>query len=198
MQNPTEWLDFNDYIKYDRIIEQGYYSIKHVRKSFYEVLSILGKPDKRDILVAVTVRLKGKANWAEANEASNTLHIRTTRRFWGRKSKYVQLPYVASIESSTNWDKEHFHALIRMSDLKQYYEPQEIELIVKDIAYGLSNVNKRDNGDSPAVKVRTFPYWEDSYKVLGRSIEYICKTSTNNYNPLEKKVYPSNPLPTKP
>jgi len=208
MQQSTEWLSFENYIKYDRLITQGYYDIKHVRKSFYEALSILGKPDKRDTLVAITIRLKTrvkvktirngvevneymKTNWGIAHSASNRLHGQISKKFWGRRSKYEKLPYVRSIESNEDWDKDHIHALIRMKDLKlnrktnQTFTTKEIEDTIYDIAYELEEVNERDRKkDKPPVLIRTFPYWEDKYNVLGRSIEYICKTSSKHYDPL--------------
>jgi len=205
MQNPTEWLNFDEYVQYSRLLEQGYYDIKWVKKRFYEALSLLGKPDKRDTLVAITLRLKNKVkvktitegvvsyeyvktDWRVANAAANALRIKANNKFKSRSNRKDLLPYVRAIETNRNGDKDHIHALIRMNDLKRYYEPYEISDIITKIAYGLEEVNSRDKGDNPAVKVRTFPYCEDRCKVLGRSIEYICKTSTNACNPLENKI----------
>ena len=177
---------FNDYVRFDRGLD---YQALKVKENFIRVLDTLGEPDKRDTIISITIRLKGKADWIAANNASNALEFKVSRRFWGRKSKYVKLPYVAAIESSKNWDKEHIHALIRMKDLKENYEPLGMEQIIKDIAYDLNEVNSRDNHlIDGAVKIRSFPYEENKYKVVGQSIEYICKSSSTHHNPLERKL----------
>jgi len=177
---------FNDYVRYDRGLD---YQALKVKENFDKVLDTLGEPDKRDTIISITIRLKGKADWIAANNASNALEFKVSRKFWGRKSKYVKLPYASAIESSNNWDKEHIHALIRMQDLKKYYEPFEMEQIISDIAYNLNEVNSRDNHSlDGAVKIRSFPYMENECKVVGQSIEYICKSSSNHHNPLERKL----------
>ncbi len=79
--------------------------------------------------------------------------------------------------------------MIRMFDLKQYYEPIEIEQIIKKIAYDMDEVNSKDKGSKPAVKTRSFPYWETDNKELGRRIEYICKCTTEFYDPLAQGIY---------
>ena len=124
-------FNFKDYVRFDRGID---YQANKVKENFMRALDILGEPDDRDIIVSITIRLKSKADWIIANNASNALEFMVSKKFWGRKSRYMKLPYVAAIESSKNWDKEHIHALIRMKDLKQYYEPFEIEQLIKTIA----------------------------------------------------------------
>jgi len=175
-------FNFKDYVRFDRGID---YQANKVKENFMRVLGILGEPDDRDTIVSITIRLKSKADWIIANNASNALEFMVSKKFWGRKSRYMKLPYVRAIESSKNWDKEHIHALIRMKDLKQYYEPFEIEQLIKTIAYNLNEVNSRDKD---AVVLQSFPYKETDNKVVGRSIEYICKSTTNYYNPLERKL----------
>ena len=115
-------FNFKDYVRFDRGID---YQANKVKENFMRVLDILGEPDDRDTIVSITIRLKSKADWIIANNASIALEFKVSRKFWGRKSRYMKLPYVAAIESSKNWDKEHIHALIRMKDLKKYYEPFE-------------------------------------------------------------------------
>ena len=106
------------YVRFDRGID---YQANKVKENFMRVLDILGEPYDRDTIISITMRLKSKADWITANNASNALEFKVSRKFWGRKSRYMKLPYVAAIESSKIWDKEHIHALIRMKDLKENY-----------------------------------------------------------------------------
>ena len=77
---------FNDYVRFDRGL--NYQALK-VKENFDKVLDTLGEPDKRDTIISITIRLKGKADWIAANNASNALEFKVSRRIWGRKSKYV-------------------------------------------------------------------------------------------------------------
>jgi hypothetical protein len=176
-------LDFKDYMKLHR---EGY-CVPSVEKNFYKVQSILGPTDKNDTLVSITIRLKGKADWITANNVANGYEFRVSRKFWGRRSRYRKLPLVFAIESSRKWDKDHLHALIRICNLKQPYTEQEIIKTARDIALSFEEVNKRD---PDSVIIRTFPFCEDITKQLGNSIEYVCKTSSKYYDPLERKLLP--------
>lgn len=189
-------LIFKDYadkfIIRKRIEEQGFYDYHKVESNFYKVLDILGELDKRDLIVNIDVRLKGQATWDECNSYARGLHIKISQRFWGRKSKYHKFPFVRSIESkqrANGYIKDHLHMMIKMIDLKQYYEPIEIEQIIKEIAYDMDEVNSKDKGDKPAVNISNFPYWENEDKKLGRRIEYICKSTTDFYDPLAQGLY---------
>jgi hypothetical protein len=97
----------------------------------------------------------------------------------------MKIPYVSSIESSKGWDKEHIHALIRMSDLKEEQTSFGIETIIKSICLSFEEVN---NHIPDSVKIRTFPYLEKTDKIVGNAIHYICKSSTKAYNPLLRQL----------
>ena len=179
-------LDFNNYIKLNR---EGYDLIA-VEKNFYKVLDILGGLDKNETIAAITLRLKGKADWRTANNVANGFEFRISRKFWGRKSRYKKLPMVFAIESSRKWDKDHLHGLIRIQDPKQAYTDDDIIKILKETSHSFNEVNKRD---PDAVITRTFPFCEDITKQLGNSIEYVCKTSSKHYDPLQRKLIPRTP-----
>ena len=174
VKNPA--LDFNDYAKHNR---KGYEAAA-VEKDFYRVLDVLGELNPNETIAAITLRLKGKADWRTANDVANGFEFRISRKFWGRKSKYKKLPMVFAIESNRRGDKDHLHGLIRIQDPKQPYTDQEIIKILKETAHSFNEVNKRD---PDAVITRTFPFCEDKYKQLGNSIEYVCKTSRRHYPP---------------
>lgn len=184
-------LEFSDYVNAfiirKRIEELGCYDYHRVEKNFYKTLKILGDLDKRDLIVNLDIRLKGKSTWDEANCYAETLRTKISQRFWKRKSRFRKLPFIRSIESkvkSNGYIKDHLHIMIRLTEMKQYYEPETIEEIVSSIAYSLDEVNEKDKGNNPAVKVSTFPYWENN-KILGRRCEYICKTTTQHYDPIK-------------
>lgn len=179
-------LDFNNYIKLNR---EGY-DLVAVEKNFYKVLDIPGDLDENETIAAITLRLKGKADWRTANNVANGFEFRISRKFWGRKSRYKKLPMVFAIESSRKWDKDHLHGLIRIQDPKQAYTEQEIINILKETSHSFNEVNKRD---PDAVITRTFPFCEDMTKQLGNSIEYVCKTSSKHYDPLQRKLIPRTP-----
>jgi hypothetical protein len=174
-------LAFKDYIKFER---ENYEPVA-VEKNFYKVLDHLGELDKNETIAAITLRLKGKADWRTANEVANGFEFRVSRKFWGRKSRYKKLPMVFAIESSRKWDKDHLHGLIRIQDPKQPYTEQDIIKILKETSHSFNEVNKRD---PDAVITRIFPFCEDITKQLGNSIEYICKTSSRHYDPLQRKL----------
>ena len=187
IRSKNSTLDFNDYVKHHRI---GYEAAA-VEKDFYKVLDKLGELNPNETIAAITLRLKGKADWRTANDVANGFEFRISRKFWGRKSKYKKLPMVFAIESSGNWDKDHLHGLIRIQDPKQPYTDQEIIKILKETAHSFNEVNKRD---PDAVITRTFPFCEDKYKQLGNSIEYVCKISSRHYPPLERTLYPKDTI----
>ena len=186
IRSSNSTLDFNNYIKLNR---EGY-DLVAVEKNFYKVLDILGDLDKNETIAAITLRLKGKADWRTANNVANGFEFRISRKFWGRKSRYKKLPMVFAIESSRKWDKDHLHGLIRIQDPKQAYTEQEIINILKETSHSFNEVNKRD---PDAVITRTFPFCEDITKQLGNSIEYVCKTSSKHYDPLQRKLIPRTP-----
>lgn len=180
-------LDFNHYIKHNR----PDYEAAAVEKNFYKVLDVLGELNSNETIAAITLRLKGKADWRTANDVANGFEFRISRKFWGRKSRHQKLPMVFAIESSAKWDKDHLHGLIRIQDPKQPYTDQEIIKILKVTAHSFNEVNKRD---PDAVITRTFPFCEDITKQLGNSIEYVCKTSSRHYDPLQRKLYPQDTI----
>ena len=176
-------LDFKDYAKYNRL---DYVAPHKVEENFYKTLKTLGEPLKGDIIVPITIRLKGiRADWVQANLASNALQLLVSRKFWGKKSKYHLMPYVGSIEVNEKRQKNHLHSIIRIIGLKQDYSIEEIEQIIKDIALNLEETAS-DNND--AVKIRSFPFCEEHIHNYGNYIEYICKMSSKVYDPLQRKI----------
>lgn len=95
------------------------------------------------------------------------------------------MPFVSSIENNKNWDKEHLHILIRMSEIELAIEDFEIEAILRVICLNLKEVNKNF---PDSVNIRTFPYLENQYKTVGNAIHYVCKTSKTSYNPLLRQL----------
>jgi len=180
-------LNFGDYI-------HGYFKVNYemteVRKNFDKVTRIMGEENGNELIASITIRLKNKVNgvptdWIIANSVANALQIKVSKAFWGRKSKYVRMPYVSSIESSKGWDKEHIHALIRISDLKEELTGYEIETIIRSICFSFEEVN---NHIPDSVKIRIFPYLENKDKIVGNAIHYLCKSSTKAYNPLLRQL----------
>lgn len=185
-----ETLDFKDYATTDKIerrtIEQGYYDYNRVQKNFYKAFDALGSLDKIDHCAAITLRLKNKVDgiltgWDTANSVANALRFKISAKYWGRLGrKHRKMPFVRAIESNKLWFKEHLHIVVRFKDLKQYHPPEDIRSFIKETCYNLKEVNERDN---TAVFIRMFRYWNDTNE-LGNTIEYICKTSSNHYDPL--------------
>jgi hypothetical protein len=187
-------MNFEDYVKHERYYgnQIHQYHHKEVEKRFYEVLDKLGKPDGTDDAAFITVRLKSSSDWVIANNASNALEYKLSKHFWRRKGKKLLIndlvPFVSSIEQSSTRIKDHFHGIFRLKDSKQYYSYEELEKIITEIALSLKEVNDKC---PDAVKVRIFPFCdrtEEQAREVGNSIEYICKTSSKHYNPLERKV----------
>jgi hypothetical protein len=193
-------LNFEDYIH--GYLHKTDYEMEEVRKSFNKVKRILGEENCNELIASITIRLKNrvkvktlingieatkyiKTDWGIANSVANALQIKVSKTFWRRKSKYVKMPYTSSIESSIGWDKEHIHALIRISDLKEGLTGCEIETIIRSICLSFEEVN---NHIPDSVKIRTFPFLENKNKVVGNAIHYICKSSTKTYNPLLRQL----------
>jgi len=181
-------LTFEDYIH--GYLNKPNYEMVEVEKNFYKAQSILGAENGEELIASITIRLKNKVNgiptdWIIANSVANALQVKVSKAFWGRKSRYMKIPYVSSIESSKGWDKEHIHALIRMSDLKEEQTSFGIETIIKSICLSFEEVN---NHIPDSVKIRTFPYLEKTDKIVGNAIHYICKSSTKAYNPLLRQL----------
>jgi len=187
-----EMLDFKDYATIDKIerrtIEQGYYNYNRVQQNFYNALDTLGSLDKNDYCAAITLRLKNKVNgiktdWRTANSVAEALRFKISAKYWGRYGrKYNKMPMVRAIEPNKLWFKEHLHIVVRFKDLKQYYNENDIELFIRDTCNSFEEVNSRDN---TAVFIRMFRYWNNTIE-LGNTIEYICKTTTDKYDPLAR------------
>mgnify|MGYP003135974950 CR=1 FL=1 len=184
-----ESISFEDIATIDRIerrtIEQGYYDYHRVQKNFYKALNTLGSLDKRDLCCAITLRLKNKVDgvktdWRTCNSVSHALSCKTSRKYWGKRSKYERIPMIRAIEPDKLWFKEHLHIVIRFKDLKQYYEEDEIRQFLDDTCKGFKEINERDQ---TSVFIRMFRYWNDTNE-LGNTIEYFCKTTSSKYNPL--------------
>ena len=196
-------LNYNDYINGTygkntiaiRISKQGFYDINAAEKNFNRVLIELGSEPSTDQVCLLTVRLKNrfkvkrlvdeatintteKTDYRTACSVASALQKKITRRFWKRKGRNESLPMVFSIESSKDYDKEHIHAIIRFSELKQYFSNEEITSIIRKICNSLDEINEKDH---TAIDIRMIHYCEDLYGSLGHAIEYICKTSAN-YN----------------
>ena len=80
-----------------------------VEKNFYKAQSILGAENGEELIASITIRLKNKVNgiptdWIIANSVANALQVKVSKAFWGRKSRYMKIPYISSIESSKGWD----------------------------------------------------------------------------------------------
>lgn len=198
-------LDFKDYATIDKVerrtIEQGYYDYNRVHKNFNYALDTLGSLDKNDWCVAITLRLKNKVKvekiingiktteyiptyWDHCHSVARALQFKVSAKYWGKEGrKYNKMPMVRAIEPDKLWFKEHLHMVIRLKDLKQYYNEEDIRLFIRDTCYNFEEVNSRDN---TAVFIRMFRYWGDNNE-LGNTIEYICKTTTDHYDPLIKE-----------
>jgi len=192
-------MKFSDYgyeVLWKRKKEQGYYEYLEVEKNFKKVIDALGEFDKNDLIVKIDLQVVNKCgSWGEIDSACNAIRIKASQYFLGRKSRYEKLPFVRAIEEKERprgGVKNHAHILIRFKAIKQMYSNDAIVDIITKICYDLSEVNSKSRKSSnPPVKVRLFPYWEDTSKELGGAIEYICKTSTTTYNPLIKGLYPN-------
>jgi len=192
-------MKFSDYayeVIWKRRKEQGYYEYYEVEKNFYKVIDTLGKFDKNDLIAKIDLQVMNKCgSWGEVDSACNAIRIKASQYFLGRKSKYEKLPFVRAIEEKERARgvvKNHAHILIRLKAIKQIYSNSAIVDIITKICYSLSEVNSKSRKSSnPPVKVRLFPYLEDTNKELGGAIEYICKTSTKTIKPLEAGLYPN-------
>lgn len=193
-QNITDalWtmLDFNDYRKdlryyYDTLY---HYHPEYVKRNFYKTLLTLGPLDKSDYCAFITIRLKGKSDLVLCSGVIAGLAFKISSFYWKNKTKHRLLPYVGSVESIERRKgsiKDHIHMVIRFKEPKRYYEPEELKRKILSIASGFEEISKNDND---AVRVSIFQYYETSNE-LGNKIEYLCKTSSKDYEPLVFKPF---------
>ncbi len=187
-------MNFEKYVKHERYYGSYIYQYHHkeVEKRFYEVLDKLGEPDGTDAAVFITLRLKSKSDRIIACIASNALEWKLCKYFWGKKGKKMLInhsaPFVSSVEHNLIRVKDHIHAIIRLKDLKQYYSCSTIKDEIKQIALSIEEVNDKD---PEAVKIRIFPFSdkiEELEREVGNTIEYISKTASKHYNPIERII----------
>ncbi len=187
-------MTFEKYVKHERYYGSYIYQYHHkeVEKRFYEVLDKLGEPDGTDDAVFITLRLKSKSDRIIACIASNALEWKLCKFFWGKKGKKMLInhsaPFVSSVEHNLIRVKDHIHAIIRLKDLKQYYSCSTIKDEIKQIALSIEEVNDKD---PEAVKIRIFPFSdkiEELEREVGNTIEYISKTASKHYNPIERII----------
>ena len=174
-------LNFNDYRKDLRIS----YNAKCVEEDFYNVLGVIGEPEKNCKCCFLSVKLKGKnADWLVANNACNAFEIKFKRYFWKNNWRKMNT-FVAGIE----YDKEvmlyHFHTLLILKDLKKEYSNHEITSILTFIIKGLDETNEKN---ANVVKIRIFPFCVETTD-LGDTIEYLVKSSSKTHKPLTRKLY---------
>lgn len=193
---------FRDYaydVIWKRKQEQGYYEYYEAEKNFNKIIATLGEFDKNDLIVKIDLQVMNKyGSWSEVNSVCRAIWIKTSQYYLGRKSKYEKLPFARAIEEKERPRgavKNHAHMLIRLKNIKQHYCNEVIIDNITKICYDLVEVNsKQRQSSNPPVKIRLFPYWEDTDKVLGSAIEYICKTSAREhkiYDPLAEGLYPN-------
>lgn len=183
-------LDFDIYRKDLRYYSHTLYSYspEYVGRNFYRVLSSLGPLDLNDYYAFITMRLKGKSDRVVCNGVISGLAFKISRFYWKNKTKHRLMPFVGSIESVERRKgsiKDHIHMIIRIEELKKCYEPEQLEREIRSIASRFEEISK---SDKDAVKVSIFNYAETGNE-LGNKIEYICKTSSNTYEPLVFKPY---------
>ena len=179
-QQNTHYLDFNDYRQDNRI---GY-SAGNAEKNFYKVQRLIGLPDEISQAVFLSVKLKGKnADWITANNACNAFEMKIKRTFWKRKWKYVNT-LICSIEHDKEYLTYHFHSLLILKELKLNLNNDEIREIVIDTLKSLEETNEK-NADM--VKYRIFPFSLKT-RELGETIHYLIKTSSKQYDPLERTI----------
>jgi hypothetical protein len=183
-------LDFDTYRKDLRYYYHTLYSYspEYVGKNFYRVLSSLGPIDLNDYYAFITIRLKGKSDIVVCNGVIAGLAFKISRFYWNNITKHRLMPFVGSIESVERRKgsiKDHIHMIIRIKELKKYYEPEQLEREIYSIASGFEEISK---SDKDAVKVSIFQYSETSNE-LGNKIEYLCKMSSESYEPLVFKPY---------
>ena len=82
--------------------------------------------------------------------------------------------------------KEHIHALIRLSSLKEEYNADNIESIIREVCLSLDEVN---NHIPDSVMVRTFLTWRTNIRLL-ETVSIICVNPapniiTRSYEPLK-------------
>lgn len=187
-------MNFEKYVKHERYYGSHIYQYYHkeVEKRFYNILNKLGEPNGTDDAVFITLRLKSKSDRITACIASNALEWKLCKYFWGKKGKKMLInhsaPFVSSVEHNLIRVKDHIHAIIRLKELKQYYSYPEIKDKIKKIALSIEEVNAKD---PDAVEIRIFPFSdkiEEQEREVGNRIEYICKTASKHYNPLERII----------
>lgn len=185
-------MDFNKYVKHERYYGNHIYQYHHkeVEKRFYKVLDKLGEPNGLYDVAFITLRLKSKSDKVIAWSVSNRLEWKLCKYFWGRKGKKMLInhsaPFVSSVEENLIRFKDHIHALVLLKDLKQDYSYDEIKDTIKKITLSIDEVNSKD---PEAVEISIFPFsdkTEELEKQVGNKIEYICKTASKHYNPLER------------
>lgn len=171
------------------------YDYFKVKENFDKVLDTLGDFDKRDLIVNIDLKMKGSTSWDTADKVCSVLRTKISQYFLRRESKYRKLPFARSIEEKVNlkgYIENHAHIMIRMKDLKQYYDEYQIKDIIENICYSMDEVNTKKRRDGkPPVNVCTIPFWKNEYNKLGKRIVYICKTSSIHYDPLSKGLFPN-------
>ena len=199
--DPIHGLEFRRYatpLKIERrLLEQGYYNTKKVKENFYKAFNTLGELCDEHHCAHITLRLNNKVNgihtdWRAAHKVYEGLLFKVSAFYWGRRGrKYEKMPSV----KATEWNKvrfnyklpkEHLHIMIRLKDLKVDHDQKQIKDFLSRTCYSLNEVSWHDNDQSPPVRINMFDYSNKSDQ-LGNTIEYICKTTTNNYDPLASR-----------
>ncbi len=177
-------MRFDDYRKDLRNYSNtlNVYSSGSVKKNFYKSLSALGKLDGNDRAVFITIRLKVKSDWVACNGVIDGLWKKVSKFWWGRKSRYQLLPFVASIETvdKTRRIQDHIHMIIRLTEPNHYLSDIVIRDRIIQIAKSFDEINENDLG---SVNASIFPF-TDASPILGNLLEYICKSSTKENDPI--------------
>ena len=182
-QPSKQELHYLDFEKYRKEYRHSY-SPKYVETNFYKIQELIGLPDN-STLVFLSVKLKGKnADWITSNNACNAFEMKFKRYFWKRKWKFMNT-FVGSIEFDNEHLTYHFHSLLVMKELKTDFSSKEIEIITTDILKGLKETNEKN---AELVVMRMFPFSLETTD-LGDTVEYMVKTSSKNFNPLQRKIF---------
>jgi len=177
--------------EYREGVKSDYFKVK---ENFDKVLETLGDLNPEDLIVNIDLRLMNKyGNYESIQNVCKAIWVKTSLYFLKKNIKHGKLPFVRAIEDkeqTRGFIKSHAHLMIRLTGLPKIYHEQEVVDKILDICYSLKEVNSKDRKkDQPPVRVRTIPFCVDTYNTLGKRIVYICKTSTNNNNPLSEGLF---------
>ena len=183
-------LNFHAYQQYLKVKDD--YDVISVKKRFYEALDLIGGvPEDGTRFMFLSILVRNGNDWSCANNAMNAFEYKFNEKLRGNYGKKHMLPFVPCLEVVPHNDEWHFHALVKITDIRQSrWEDHELINAGREILSKFQEINtskqKWYDANVFYFDVNMVNSSEDEF---GKKLHYCVKSSNHTHNPLCREIF---------